>query len=175
MYLHRTRFVGVWLLGVASILTLSTQTGFADDKGVFGYWKVIDEDTGKTQSVIRIWEDKGKLVGRIVKVFIKRGGGKPQPTCTECSGSLHNKPIDGMVFIWNFVRDEGSERKWVEGKVLNPEDGNTYNCELELSKDGKTLSMYGFIRVLVKIGGTSTWVRPTPEEIQAATTVRPAH
>jgi uncharacterized protein (DUF2147 family) len=175
MYLHRTQFVGVWLLGVVSILTLSTQTAFAEDTGIFGYWKFVDEDVGKTQSVIRLWEDKGKLLGKIVKVFFKRGGGKRQETCSDCPGATRDKPIDGMIFMWNFVRAEASANKWIEGKILNPEDGKTYNCELELSKDGKTLAMYGYIRILVKIGGTTTWQRPTLEEIQAANAVRPAH
>ena len=172
MQWRRTQWIGVWLLGAASMLTLSRQTALAKDEAIFGYWKYTDEDTGKTQSVIRLWEDKGKLVGRIVKVFMKRGGGRPQATCSECPGAQRNKPIDGMIFMWNFVRDEGRDTKWVEGKILNPEDGKTYNCELTLSKDRKTLAMYGYIRVLIKLGGTTTWQRPTPQEIQAATAVR---
>ena len=49
--------------------------------------------------------------------------------------------------------------------MLNPGDGHTYNAEVTISEDGKSLSLYGYIRLLVKVGGTSVWKRATPEEI----------
>jgi uncharacterized protein (DUF2147 family) len=166
MYSRRTLSLGTWLLLLTSIVTLSTSTAFADDKGVFGYWKRIDEDTGKPLSIFRLWEDKGKLIGKIVKVFPKQGQ-KAQALCSECSGAQHDKPVTGLIFLWGFSREEGNANKWVDGKVLNPEDGKTYNCEVELAEDGKTLNVFGYMRLLFKVGGTSKWQRATPEEIQA--------
>jgi uncharacterized protein (DUF2147 family) len=153
------------LLVLASILTLSTQTAFAVDKSVLGYWKHVDDDTGKTQSIFKLFEYQGKLVGKIVKVFPK-GSAKAQTVCTECSGTQKNKPVVGLIFFWDFVRDEDSPKKFVDGKILNPEDGKTYNAEAELSEDGKSLAVFGYIRLLVKVGGTSKWLRPTPDELQ---------
>jgi uncharacterized protein (DUF2147 family) len=165
MYLRGTRSAGTKFLVLASFLTLSAQSAFADDKGVYGYWKHVDEDTGRTTSIFKLFEYQGKLVGKILKTFPKPGV-KAQTVCTECSGSLKDKPIAGMVFFWNFVRDDENPNKWVDGKVLNPEDGKTYNAEAELSDGGKTLAVFGYIRLLVKVGGTSKWQRPTPEELQ---------
>ena len=71
-----------------------------------------------------------------------------------------------MVFFWNFTRDAENPNKWLDGKVLNPEDGKTYNAEAELSDDGKTLAVFGYIRLLIKLGGTSKWQRPTAEELR---------
>jgi uncharacterized protein (DUF2147 family) len=152
-------------LVLASFLALSTHTASAEDKGVYGYWKHIDEDTGKTQSIFKLWEYQGKLVGRIVKTFGKKGA-KPQTVCSECSGSQKDKPIVGLIFFWSFVKDEENPNKWVDGKILNPEDGNVYNAEAELSPDGKTLKVFGYIRLLIKLGGSSVWQRPTAEELQ---------
>jgi uncharacterized protein (DUF2147 family) len=167
--MRRTKAASTWLLVLCSIVLLSGQAAGAADtstgKTVFGYWKAVDKDTGRIQSIFRLWEDKGKLLGKIVKLYPKADGTK-QTVCSECSGKLKDKPVEGMIFFWNFQRDEGSNTKWVDGRVLNPEDGKTYNCEVELSGDGKTLKVFGYIRLLIKVGGTSVWQRPTTEELK---------
>ena len=153
------------LLACAASATLLPCTLAADEGSPAGYWRTIDNDSGKTLSIVRLWEDKGKLIGKVLKQFPKPNGEKPQETCTECSGPQKSKPIVGMIFLWGFVPDKQTPRKWIDGKVLNPGDGKAYNAEVTISEDGKTLSVYGYIRVLIKIGGTSVWKRATPEEI----------
>ena len=173
MHVRRRVSAGASYLLLAALLTLATQSALADQppnaaanrKSVLGYWKHIDEDTGKTQSIFRLFEYKGKLVGRIEKVFAKPGK-KAQTICSDCPGAQKGKPVVGLIFFWNFVPDEDDDRQWVDGKILNPEDGNTYNAEAELSEDGKTLKVFGFVRILFKIGGSSVWQRPTAAELQ---------
>lgn len=169
MYSRKTKAVGAWLLVLGSICLISAQragaAGASADKTVFGYWKAVDKETGKTLSIFKLWEDKGKLLGRIVKQFPKPNG-ETQRICTDCPGKTKGKPVEGLIFFWDFERDEGSNTKWVDGKVLNPEDGKTYSCEVELAEDGKTLKVFGYIRMLFKVGGTSVWQRPTAEEMK---------
>jgi uncharacterized protein (DUF2147 family) len=165
MYSRGTQSVAIGLLVLASILALSKERAFAGDTGVLGYWKHVDDDTGKAQSIFRLFEYQGKLVGRIVKVFPKAGK-KPQTICDECTGKQKNKPVVGLIFFWDFVRDADDNKKWVDGKILNPEDGKTYNAEAELSEDGKKLKVFGYIRILFKIGGSSVWQRPSPDELR---------
>lgn len=165
MYSTGMRSAGLGLLALVCTLSLGLQPTAAEDHGVFGYWKRVDEETGKIESIFRLWEDKGKLIGKIVKTFPRKG--KPaQLTCSECSGAQKDKPVNGLIFMWGFNRDQEKPTKWVDGHVLNPEDGKTYNCEVELDEDGKTLNVYGYIRMLVKLGGTSKWQRATPEELR---------
>ena len=154
----------IWFFVVVAISLLPIQSAFAQNKGVFGYWKTINKDTGKPEAIFRLWEDQGKLVGRIVKVFLKPG--EKMPLCSDCTGAQRNKPRLGLMGLWGFVRDDGSDIKWVDGKILNPEDGKVYNSQIDLSEDGKKLNVYGYIRLLVKIGGTSVWERPTAEEMK---------
>ena len=157
-------FLAICFAVVASFLALSATPASADEKTVFGYWKHIDDDSGKTQSIFKIFENKGKLMGRIEKTFSTPK--KPaQKICSECTGSQKNKPIVGLIFFWDFVRDTDEPNKWVDGKILNPEDGKVYDAEAELSADGKSLKVYGYIRIIVKIGGSSVWKRPTAAEI----------
>lgn len=156
----------MWLIAFAAAASLALHTAAADEASAVGYWRTIDNDTGKTLSYVRIWEDKGKLIGKVVKQFPQPNGEPAQRICTDCPGAQKGKPVLGLIFLWGLTRDEEAPRKWIDGKVLNPDDGRTYNAEVTLSKDGKTLSLYGYIRLLVKVGGTSVWKRITPEEIR---------
>lgn len=159
-------------LAIASVLSLalllSVQTATAADskseQSVYGYWKSVDKETGKTQSIFKLYEDKGKLVGKIVKIFPKAGE-KHNPICSECEGPRKNQPKEGIVFFWNFVPSKDKTRKWIDGKILNPDDGKVYGSEATLSEDGTKLSVYGYIRILIKIGGTNVWTRPTAAEL----------
>ena len=136
------------------------------NKGPFGYWKHIDDATGKVDSVFKLWEHEGTIRGKILKRF-PVGGKDPEKLCSACEGKLKDKPIDGMLFLWDFKFDKEAN-KWVDGKVLNPKDGNVYHCQITLTKNGAALEVYGYIKMLVKIGGTSEWQRPTAQELEAA-------
>ena len=61
-----------------------------------------------------------------------------------------------MVFMWGFYK-KGD--KWVEGEIVDPENGKQYHCQVYTADDGKELKVYGYIKLLVKIGRTQTWIR----------------
>src|ERR1700712_2766349 len=156
----RNQLGGALLLALASIVSVSTLMSAvtvsaadsqAENKGPYGYWKSVDKKTGKTQSIFKLTDEKGKLTGRIVKAFPKAGE-KYNPICDKCDGERKDQPKLGMVFFWNFVPDKKTPRKWVDGKILNPDDGKVYGSEAELSEDGTKLDVYGYIRILIKIG-----------------------
>ena len=48
-----------------------------------GYWKTFDDDTHELESIVKLWIEKDKLMGRIVKLFPK-----PDALCSrrECTG-----------------------------------------------------------------------------------------
>jgi uncharacterized protein (DUF2147 family) len=172
MYL-RNPFGAALLLAFAAVFTLSTvlssptatAADSSSDKGVYGYWKSVEKDTGRTQSIFKLFEDNGKLAGKIVKIYPKPGE-KHNPICVDCEGARKDKPKVGMVFFWNFVPAKGKPGKWVDGKILNPDDGKIYGSEATLSDDGTKLNVYGYIRILFKIGGTNVWTRPTAAELE---------
>lgn len=126
-----------------------------------GYWKTVDDDKGDVRSIVKIWKHTdGKLRGRIEKL-LRRPGEIPNPVCENCEGARKNKPVLGMEFLWDFT---GSGAVWKEGKVLDPENGKIYNCQLEVLDKGARLKVFGFIRVIFKIGRSQIWLRCTPAE-----------
>jgi uncharacterized protein (DUF2147 family) len=173
--MSRIRSARVLLLALASLLTLSalvsSRAAFATDsqganEGPYGYWKSVDKKTGQLQSIFKLYDDKGKLTGKILKIFPKPGE-EHDPICHKCEGSRKDQPKVGIVFFWNFAPAKDKPNKWVDGKILNPDDGKIYSSEATLSDDGKSLSVYGYIRIIFKVGGTSIWQRPTAAELQS--------
>ena len=119
-----------------------------------GMWKTIDDKTGEARSVIRVWTDKGELLGKIEKLF-RKPGEDPNPLCTECKDDKKDKPVIGMTILWGLKQD-GDE--WNGGHVLDPDDGKVYKCKVQLAEGGKKLEVRGFIGFSL-IGRTQTWVR----------------
>src|SRR5262245_32124676 len=63
-----------------------------------GYWKTIDDVTGKPKSILHIYESKGLLYGQVEKIFPKPGHDQNE-LCTKCKGTKHNQRIVGMVVM----------------------------------------------------------------------------
>jgi uncharacterized protein (DUF2147 family) len=129
---------------------------------VLGLWKTVDDKTHQARSIVRIWENGSGLKGRIDKVFLQPGESLSDP-CTKCPPPFKDKPSLGMEFLWGFEPDGD---RWVDGNVLDPDNGKIYHCELTPSADGKSLQVYGYIRIIFKIGRSQTWYRASEADLQ---------
>lgn len=121
---------------------------------IVGKWKSIDDRTGETKSVVEIYEDGGKIFGRVVKIF--PGPYDDQdPVCDKCPKDdiRYNKKIIGMEIIRSMKR---SGEEYVGGDILDPEEGKVYRCKLWLEEnDLKVRGYWGpFWR-------TQTWKKVT--------------
>ncbi len=126
----------------------------ADDSTPVGKWKTIDDKSGKPKSVVEIWEDGGKFYGKVDQLLDPKPD-DPHPVCKKCSGDLKDQPILGMRIMWGLKKDGSS---WSGGKILDPDNGKTYRCNLMLAEGGKKLQVRGFIGIAL-IGRTQTWER----------------
>lgn len=117
---------------------------------VAGQWQNIDDETGEKKAVVEIKQTStGELMGKIIRL-----NQKPGSLCTECSGNLKDKPIEGMTIMWGLMPD--GENSWSGGEILDPSNGKTYKLKATLSADGQTLELRGYIGVSL-IGRTQTW------------------
>ena len=118
-----------------------------------GLWRTIDDKTGQPKAEIRITaKANGELSGVIEKSLVPPGS---EPNCDQCTDDRKGKPKMGMEIIRGVKKAEGKD-VWEGGKILDPENGSSYNARLTPIEDGKKLEMRGSIAF---IGRTQTWVR----------------
>ncbi len=138
-----------------TILTLTLAAGAAAVSAQMtpvGLWRSIDDKTGQDKAEIRITaQTGGALSGVIEKALITTG----DPNCDLCTDDRKGKPKLGMEIIRGGKKVEGKE-VWEGGRVLDPENGSTYNLRLTPIDDGKKLEVRGSIAFF---GRTQTWVR----------------
>jgi uncharacterized protein (DUF2147 family) len=121
---------------------------------LIGRWTAMGDMDYKPKAIIQIYEEDGKLHGRVEKIL-------PAATttiCKNCDGDLKNKPIAGMVILTDLVKTETGGK---DGKILDPGSGNTYSCYLELESPDK-LKLRGYIG-LPAFGRTQYWFRVKDE------------
>ena len=129
---------------------------FSNDKlSPVGFWKSIDDKTGKAKSVIQIKQTDGSLRGKILKL-LDRDGKDPNPRCKKCTDKLRkNQPVIGMEILRDLKKD-GNE--WSGGKILDPKNGKEYKCYIEVLDDGNKLKVRGYIGFSL-FGRTQYWYK----------------
>ncbi|REG26511.1 uncharacterized protein DUF2147 [Archangium gephyra] len=141
-------------LGLATLTLLFATNALAQAPSALGRWTTIDDETKKPKSIVTIYEEGGKLYGKIEKLF-REPTEEQNPLCDKCEGTLKNQPILGMVILRDLKKD-GNE--WSGGTILDPANGKTYKVKLAIEDGGKKLKVRGFIGIAL-IGRTQYWMR----------------
>jgi uncharacterized protein (DUF2147 family) len=141
---------------LAAILTLKSDA-WADDASAtpVGYWKTIDDKTHRPRSIVKIVEIDGELHGRILELLAPPRG-NPNPVCVKCTGVNKNRPVLGLEILWGMKREA---KGWSDGYVLDPEEGRIYRGNVQVIDGGKRLKLFGYVRVVIKIGRSQVWER----------------
>jgi len=141
------------LLPTVAILFLA-QAPLAKAQTVSGVWQQIDPSTGKVGALVTFSESKGVFSGYISKLYPDPGE-DPNPLCHKCPGAQRGKPILGLTFIEGMRR---SGLAYESGTILDPEAGTVYSASMELSRDGNTLTVRGYVGLPI-FGQSQTWKR----------------
>lgn len=138
------RFVFAMLLG------LSWSGSHAQD--VIGKWKTIDDNSGEEKSVVEIFENGGKIYGKVIRIFTKAGD-DPDPVCNNCpeDDGRYQKKIIGMEIIRGLKKTGDA---YEGGDILDPEAGKIYRCRIWV--EGSELKVRGYWGPFFR---TQTWKR----------------
>ncbi len=110
------------LLLVASFLP----AGYAADPSITGVWSLPilkGKDKGKERSHVEIFEKDGVYYGKIVKLTTVSA----DALCTTCKKERKDKPLMGMLILWNLKKEAG---RYVAGKIYDVEAGKEYKCSI---------------------------------------------
>ena len=125
-----------------------------------GYWLNDKED-----AVINVYKKNGKYYGRILVLLspLDAKTKKPKTDVHNPVKGLRKRLIKGLVILKDLVyTDKGA---WGKGTIYDPNSGKTYNCSVTISKDGKKLSIRGFVGISL-FGRTSEWTRISEQEVK---------
>ncbi len=118
---------------------------------VTGKWKTFDDKTGEAKSIVQIYEQDGKIYGKVIEIL---NPAKKNNKCTDCKGADKDKPILGIVVIKGLTKD-GNE--YTDGDILDPNNGKLYSCTVKLKEKDK-LDVRGYLGISM-LGRTQTWTR----------------
>ncbi|HSW69743.1 MAG TPA: DUF2147 domain-containing protein [Gammaproteobacteria bacterium] len=145
--------VSIFLISLST--TIFAAENITSTDSPIGYWKTIDDITGKPKSIVQIWRDQNHLLmAKIIKIFPDNQANQNK-ICVACRGEKHNRPIVGMVIMSGL---KSAENQWTSGHILDPENGKTYKCKARLTEKGKRLNVQGYIG-LPLFGRSQTWER----------------
>jgi len=83
--------------------------------------------------------------------------GKPKVDRNNTNESLQSRPLMNLPILYGFTSD--SDTKYSGGFIYNPEDGQSYKCNMTLN-DANNLEVHGFIEILsIPVGKTQLWKR----------------
>jgi uncharacterized protein (DUF2147 family) len=123
-----------------------------------GLWERLDS-YGNPEAEFRIMDCNGLYQGKIVKIFPRPGEDPSTLRCSECEGDQKNAPVIGLTFIKG-MRREGLEYR--DGTILDPRNGSVYDAQMELSPNGQTLSVRGYLGIPL-LGQSEVWHRASDE------------
>ena len=136
------------LLALPLLAVVSTAS--AQNAGIVGRWKTLDDKTGKPMTITEIYEAKnGSYAARIVENL-----GLP-PNCNDCSGQYKGKPFVGIVTLWNLKPVDGG---WGDGSGYKPSEDRHFKAKkVELTDGGRKLKVTGCVAGI--ICRTAEWDR----------------
>jgi len=139
----RAALAVVWAAGMA--------LAALPDETPVGVWKTVDDKSGKVRSNVEIYEQDGKLFGKILSIPDPDGpDGRPK-ICIKCPGADKDKPIVGLVIIRNLTANGD---RYTGGTIMDPEEGKVYRAEIWV-ENGR-LRVRGYLGPFYR---TQTWLR----------------
>jgi len=123
---------------------------YTNAQSIIGEWETFDDTTGDKLSVVEIYKTNNKYFGKITQLYEDPS----DSVCEKCEDENKNKPIIGLVVLNNLEEDDD---EYNNGTILDPNNGETYKCYIELINKNK-LKLRGYIGFSI-LGRTQYWQR----------------
>lgn len=133
------------ILGILALLAFALP---AMAQSPLGTWRTIDDEDGEPKSHIQIYEQGGKLFGRVLSLL---PAGR---LCTPCAAQFEGSNMQGVVVLRDM---EANGDEWSGGNIIDPANGRTYRAKMELDGPNR-LRVRGYLGISL-LGRTQVWER----------------
>ena len=130
-------------------------SAFAAENPIAGFWVIPDSDTGKPESVAYFYESGGICAARMVLIYDEDTGKIAETFLApreRAKGISSHPHICGLDFIWDLKPESGGR---YAGKVVNPDSGHVFKCEVWYDARSKKLAVRGELLIF---GQTNFWL-----------------
>ncbi|MDR0908670.1 MAG: DUF2147 domain-containing protein [Spirochaetaceae bacterium] len=165
------------------VLALLVATSLFAADPAEGYWASYDDKTGKITAGWQIWQEGGKLNGKIVAL----AGFDATATADNCedsydgfpfaTGPVNKMTVVGTTWLWGLNPVKNKPGQWSQGFIIDPDSGGYYYCAVTYNEpntrvSGKrysmaTLKMRGSLDKLGVAGRNQIWQKVTEAEAKA--------
>lgn len=97
---------------------------------ITGFWTTVNEKTKKPESIIAIYEYKGKYYGRIIGTYDLNTGkiGDTIYNPVERAPGVVGQPFySGLDIIYNLMKGKDNH---YNGRIIDPQEGKSYRAEI---------------------------------------------
>ena len=144
----------IYMVAAAALLSLVAGHALGAEPTAAGLWQAIDQETGQPTGWFQIREHDGVYDGTIVKMYLKPGQSM-SVVCDRCTDDRHDKPWLGLDIIRGMKRDG---LHYEDGSILDPRYGQVYGALMNLSPDGQSLIVRGYLGISL-LGQNQYWTR----------------
>ncbi len=138
----------LFFLGIYGLAGMAQEA----DKILGIWWN--EEKTSK----IKIEKAEGKYIGTIVFIVPENyENGEPPKDDENPDKSLRDRSLLGLQILKGFEYSPKKE-EWKNGKIYDPDSGNTYDCYAWLESDD-LLKLKGYVGGIRWLGRSSEWYR----------------
>lgn len=125
-----------------SLLYLLLFTSAFCVEDIEGFWKTINEKTGRAESVVAVYEHNGKFYARIIATFDDHGkiDDSIAAPVGRAPGVKGNPYYSGLDIMWNL---EKKGNRYSNGRIMDPEKGRVYSAQMW--REGRHLIVRGEI------------------------------
>lgn len=142
------------VLSASTIVATAAAAAAGDVPTPVGVWRIVD-DSGDSKALITITENDGEYVGSLTKSLGRRDA--LERRCTQCSDGRKGRKLQGLEIIRGLRRDAQRD-EYTGGRILDPESGIEYGCNVKVVDGGKKLEVRGYFGISL-LGRTQTWIR----------------
>lgn len=141
---------------ISLILKVFLISTYLSGQSPIGIWESYHPDKKTPLSHIEIYQSDEAYSARIVKIIDQ----DVVTRCDKCKGELENELLVGMIVLRD-LKKKGNG-KFKNGQIINPTNGKTYKCNLEVLTPDQ-LKIHAFVGHPL-IGKSLFWNRVSDTE-----------
>lgn len=155
----------IFILFASMILALTSASSFAKTQkssdDLLGDWSIIDDVYHYERAIGRIYKNKKKGTYYMRVVYNNTSGIEPYTKCNKCPGQFKNKPIKGMIMMWNLKPTKSNPHKFTGGYGIDPYSGTMFRGTVRLGRKNNAMHVRATPLAVTFVGKRFVFQRST--------------